>query len=243
MQLSEKDFLNYIRCPLYYQIESKGHSLKRDTYNSLIHDVANEYINRVGAIPLLGDFNHEKYIKKKWDNVCLMNQHIITPKQTIQGWGCLYRLVELLTNPNITVLDTEMTYKIESASCKHSLQGYLDPIIKQGDFYQTLIISFSDKLPESYVMDMNLKHTIDSYALNELIPGVQHVTTYYNLKTGQEKDTLRFSSHHKRLLSILDTVGTCIEQELIYPRNSYSCSTCNLRGICDRWEGGKTDGR
>lgn len=239
MQISERDLLNYIKCPLYYQIEATGQNLKRDTYNSLIHDVANEYINRVGAIPLLGDFNHEKYLKKKWDNVCLTNQHLITPKQTIQGWGCLYRLIELLTNPYITVLDTEMTYKIEPIGSKHSLQGHLDPIIKQGDFYTTLVISFSDKLPESYVMDMNLKHTIDSYALNQLIPGIQHVTTYYSLKSGQEKDTLRFDSHHKRLESILNTVGDCIEQQLIYPRNSYSCSTCNLRGLCDRWEGGK----
>jgi hypothetical protein len=239
MQISERDLLNYIKCPLYYQIEATGQNLKRDTYNSLIHDVANEYINRVGAIPLLGEFNHEKYLKKKWDNVCLTNQHLITPKQTIQGWGCLYRLIELLTNPYITVLDTEMTYKIEPIGSKHSLQGHLDPIIKQGDFYTTLVISFSDKLPESYVMDMNLKHTIDSYALNQLIPGIQHVTTYYSLKSGQEKDTLRFDSHHKRLESILNTVGDCIEQQLIYPRNSYSCSTCNLRGLCDRWEGGK----
>ena len=239
MQISERDLLNYIKCPLYYQIEATGQNLKRDTYNSLIHDVANEYINRVGAISLLGDFNHEKYLKKKWDNVCLTNQHLITPKQTIQGWGCLYRLIELLTNPYITVLDTEMTYKIEPIGSKHSLQGHLDPIIKQGDFYTTLVISFSDKLPESYVMDMNLKHTIDSYALNQLIPGIQHVTTYYSLKSGQEKDTLRFDSHHKRLESILNTVGDCIEQQLIYPRNSYSCSTCNLRGLCDRWEGGK----
>ena len=239
MQISERDLLNYIKCPLYYQIETTGQNLKRDTYNSLIHDVANEYINRVGAIPLLGEFNHEKYLKKKWDNVCLTNQHLITPKQTIQGWGCLYRLIELLTNPYITVLDTEMTYKIEPIGSKHSLQGHLDPIIKQGDFYTTLVISFSDKLPESYVMDMNLKHTIDSYALNQLIPGIQHVTTYYSLKSGQEKDTLRFDSHHKRLESILNTVGDCIEQQLIYPRNSYSCSTCNLRGLCDRWEGGK----
>lgn len=243
MQISERDLLNYIKCPLYYQIEANGQNLKRDTYNSLIHDVANEYINRVGAIPLLGEFNHEKYLKKRWDNTCLLNQHLITPKQTIQGWGCLYRLIELLTNPNITVLDTEMTYKIEPIGSKHSLQGHLDPIIKQDEFYTTLIISFSDKLPESYVMDMNLKHTIDSYALNELIPGIQHVTTYYSLKSGQEKDTLRFDSHHKRLESILNTVGDCIEQKLIYPRNSYSCSTCNLRGMCDRWEGGKKNDR
>jgi hypothetical protein len=115
----------------------------------------------------------------------------------------------------------------------------LDPIIKQDDFYTTFIISFSDRLPESYVLDMNLKHTIDAYALNQLIPNVQHVTTYHSFKSGAEKDTLRFSNQFTRLENILNTVGTCIEQDLIYPRNSFGCSTCQMRGLCDQWIGNK----
>jgi hypothetical protein len=84
-------------------------------------------------------------------------------------------------------------------------------------------------------MNMNLKHTIDSYALNQLIPGINHVTTYHSFKSGEEKDTLRFPKHWERLETILKVVKTCIEQDLIYPRNSYSCSTCNMRGMCSDW--------
>ena len=241
MILSEKDFLNYIKCPLYYKLEAQGQNLKRDTFNSLLHDVANEYIRRVSNIKLLGNFNHENYIKKNWDKTCLLNQHIITPKQCIQGWGYLFQLKEFITKSGVEILDTDMTYTIEPEGLGYGLTGYLDPIIKQGDFYTTLIISFSDKLPESYVLDMNLKHTIDSYALNQFIPNIQHVITYHSFKSGAEKDTLRFTQHHQRLESILETVGKCIEQDLIYPRNSYSCSTCNLRGMCDIWAGKRGD--
>ena len=165
------------------------------------------------------------------------NQHIILPKQCVQGWGYLYRMIEFFNRPGIELLDTNITYVIAPQNSKHTLTGSLNPIIKQDDFYTTIIVSFSDRLPESYVLDMNLKHTIDAYALNELIPDVQHVTTYHSFRSGAEKDTLRFSNQFKRLDNIIETIGTCIEQDLIYPRNSFGCSTCSMRGICDKWIG------
>ena len=234
MQISEKDFLNYIKCPLYYKLEANGQNLEKDTYNKFLHYAANQYLNRLANTKLLGDFNHEKFLKKIWDKLCMENQHIILPKQCIQGWGMLYKIIEYFKNPSLELLDTSITYVIAPNGGKYSLTGTLDPIIKQGDFYTTFIISFSDRLPESYVLDMNLKHTIDAYALNELIPNVQHVTTYHSFKSGTEKDTLRMSNQFTRLENILNTVGTCIEQDLIYPRNSFGCSTCQMRGLCDK---------
>lgn len=242
MLISERDFLNYIKCPLYYRLEANGHDMRRDTFNTFLHDVANQYIKRVGSEKYLGKFNHEHYIKKHWDKVCLENQNIITPKQCIQGWGYLYRILEFINTTGVEVLDSEISYKIEPEGQRHGIYGTLDPIIKQGDFYTTLIISFSDKLPESYVMDMNLKHTIDAYALNQFIPDIQHCTTYHSFKSGAEKDTLRFPKHFKRLEYILEVVGNSIEQDLIYPRNSHSCSMCTFRGLCDQWIGDDKDG-
>ena len=243
MLLSEKDLLNYIKCPLYYKLEANGHNLRRDTYNTYLHEVADKYIRRVGSTKLLGNFNHENYVKKHWDKVCIENQHIITPKQCIQGWGYLYRLIEFINIPGIEVLDPDMTYKIEPEGCRHGVTGTLAPIIKQGDFYTTLVMSFSDKLPESYVIDMDLKHTIDAYALNQFIPDIQHCITYHSFKNGEEKDTMRFHKHFQRLEYILEVIGNCIEQDLIYPRNSYSCSTCTLRGLCDQWMGDDKHGK
>ena len=239
MQISEKDFLNYIKCPLYYKLEANGQNLEKDTYNKFLHYTAQQYLNRLANRNILGDFNHEKFVKKIWDKICLENQHIILPKQCIQGWGMLYKIIEFFKNPKIELLDTSITYLISPEGSSYSLTGILDPIIKQDDFYTTFIISFSDRLPESYVLDMNLKHTIDAYALNQLIPNVQHVTTYHSFKSGAEKDTLRMSNQFTRLENILNTVGTCIEQDLIYPRNSFGCSTCQMRGLCDQWIGNK----
>ena len=237
MQLSEKDFLNYIKCPLYYKLEANGQNLEKDTYNKFLHYVANQYMNRLFNVPILGKFNQEKYIKKMWDKICMENQNIILEKQCIQGWGCLYRMIEYFNRPGIQLLDTNITYLIAPEGSKYSLTGTLDPIIKQGDFYTTVVISFSDRLPESYVLDMNLKHTIDAYALDKLIPNIQHVTTYHSFKSGAEKDTLRFETQFKRLDNIIETVGYCIENNLIYPRNSFGCSTCQMRGLCDKWIG------
>ena len=141
MLLSEKDFLNYIKCPLYYKLEANGHDLRRETYKTFLHDTANKYIKRVGSTKLLGNFDHEHFIKKHWDKVCMENQNIITPKQCIQGWGYLYRILEFINVTGVEVLDPEITYVIEPEGAKHALTGALDPIIKQGDFYTTLVIS------------------------------------------------------------------------------------------------------
>jgi hypothetical protein len=237
MQLSEKDFLNYIKCPLYYKLEANGQDLQKDTYNSFLHQVANQYLNRLANVPYLGDFNQEKFIKKAWDKICMENQHIILEKQCIQGWGCLYRMIEYFNRPGVQLLDTSMTYVIHPDGSKYSLTGTLNPVIKQDDFYSTIIISFSDRLPESYVLDIDIKHTIDAYALNQYIPDIQHVTTYHSFRSGAEKDTLRFNKQFQRLDSIIDTIGKCIENDLIYPRNSFGCATCQMRGLCDRWIG------
>ena len=243
MLLSEKDFLNYIKCPLYYKIESNGHNLRQDSFNTYLHKISDMYIKRVGSTKLLGNFDHENYVKKHRDKVCMENQHLITPKQCIQGWGYLYRIIEFINVTGVEVLDPEITNRIEPEGNRHGVTGTLDPIIKQGDFYTTLVISFSDKLPESYVMDMNLKHTLDAYALSQFIPDVQHCITYHSYKSGAEKDTLSFPKHFTRLEYILEVVGNCIEQNLIYPRNSFSCSTCTFRGLCDQWMGDDKDGR
>lgn len=237
MQISEKDFLNYIKCPLYYKLEANGKNLEKDSYNKFLHYTADQYLNRLSNIPIMGKFNHEKFVKKIWDKICMEHQDIILPKQCIQGWGMLYKIIEYFNRPGIELLDTSITYLISPEGSKHSLTGTLDPIIKQDDFYTTFIISFSDRLPESYVLEMNLKHTIDAYALNQLIPNIQHVTTYHSFKSGAEKDTLRFESQFRRLDNILNTIATCMEQDLIYPRNSFGCSTCQMRGLCDKWIG------
>ena len=190
MKITEKDFLNYIKCPLYYKLESNGQNLQKDTYNKFLHYVADQYLNRLANVNLLGPFNQEKYIKKMWDKICMENQHIILPKQCVQGWGYLFRMIEFFNRPGLELLDTNITYTISPEGSKHILTGSLDPIIKQDDFYTTIIISFSDRLPESYVLDMNLKHTIDAYALNELIPDIQHVITYHSFRSLYEIDTM-----------------------------------------------------
>ena len=69
MKISEKDFLNYIKCPLYYKLEANGHNLQKDSYNGYLHYVADQYLNRLANVKILGDFNQEKYIKKMWDKI------------------------------------------------------------------------------------------------------------------------------------------------------------------------------
>ena len=69
VKITEKDFLNYIKCPLYYKLESNGQNLQKDTYNKFLHYVADQYLNRLANVNLLGPFNQEKYIKKKFKGV------------------------------------------------------------------------------------------------------------------------------------------------------------------------------
>lgn len=232
MELKEKEFFEYIKCPLRYQLIKKGHNLnEQKTFNQICYEAINSNINaRVNDMK--SDFNS---FKRKWDSLAKENE-IIGPKKLLNGWGLIYRTFEYIEMFNLKFLDCNTSYKIEIPGSKVSLTGILGPIIDKGVYIEVFVPNFNKTLPERIDIDTKLKHTIDAYAIKQMFKK-DTVFTYYSPATGKTIETMRSTRDFKKLESMLTMVGKAIDSNIIYPRETFMCSSCVARPMCKSWIG------
>lgn len=237
MELKEQELFEYLKCPLRYQFTKKGIDLGSDkTFKKLTYSVINHYF----AAKTNGLKADSNTIKRKWDLVCEENSYLLTPKKILEGWGMLYRTYEYVTNNNYKFMDINMPYKIEVPGTKISLIGQLAPMIDKGSYIELFIVSFDKVMPDRVTIDMMLKHTIDAYAIRKMFKK-DVVITYYVPAQGKTIQTLRSTRDFKRLESILKYVGMSLDSNIIYPRETFLCSSCLARDLCKSWTGNEED--
>lgn len=226
MVIKEQDLLNYISCPIKYNLSNNGYDIDKKTYNTFLHEVYKFMISiyHYEGIELL-----DEKMKKKWDTICFKNQDIITSKKVIEGYGILYKVYEYLRNNKPKLVDINIPYEITVD--KYVLTGTIDMVIDKGGQYEILVPSFSKTLSESFYIDNNLKYTIAAYIVDRLYNKMV-VINCYNFIWSNSKYTLRNTKDFNRMKKIIQNVGTCIEHELMYPRIGHHCNTCKIKGLC-----------
>lgn len=231
MLIKESDLLNFISCPIKYMVYKNNNINEPDTYNTLLHKSYKWTINDYNYNGLEG---LDARIKKHWDKVCIQHQNEILPKKVIEGWGMLYRVYELLRDKHIEILDVDIPYHIEIPGTSYAVEGQIDMISKYGDDIEILVPSFSSRMPESYLIDNNIKHSLDAYAIKEMFNKNTFIT-YHNYNISKDKYTARLERDLNKLELIVKNVGNCIESDLLYPCTGYHCSSCMARAICSEW--------
>lgn len=229
MVIRENDLINYMSCPVKYLISKNGYDLKKKSYNYFLH----EMFNFIMGIYSYDNINNlEEKAKKKWDNICMQNKDIITPKNVVEGWGTIYKIYEYIIYNKPKIIDLNVPYEININNTL--LAGQLNILIDRGQQIEVLIPSFSNKMPESYLIDCDLKNTIDSLAIKTLY-NKESVFTYYNFTYNKCRYGLRNEKDHTKLKAIIDNVSFAIENNIIYPNHDYHCNTCLGKSFCNRW--------
>jgi hypothetical protein len=231
MLIKESDLLNFISCPIKYMVYKNNNINEPDTYNTLLHKSYKWTINDYNYNGLEG---LDARIKKHWDKVCIQHQNEILPKKVIEGWGMLYRVYELLRDKHVEVLDVDIPYHIEIPGTSYAVEGQIDMISKYGDDIEILVPSFSNRMPESYLIDNNIKHSLDAYAIKKMFNKNTFIT-YHNYNISKDKYTARLERDLNKLELIVKNAGNCIENNLLYPCTGYHCSNCMARAICSEW--------
>ena len=231
MLIKEADLLNFISCPIKYLVYKGNKIHEPATYNKLLHEVYKWVIDTYNYEGING---LDAKIKKKWDKTCLQNQDIIVPKKVIEGWGMLYRVYEQLRDKHVEILDVNIPYHIEMPSTSYAVEGQIDMMAKYGDDIEILVPSFSNRMPESYLIDNNIKHSLDAYAIKTIFNKDTFIT-YHNYNVNKDKYSGRFKKDFNKLELIVKNVGTCIENNLLYPCTGYHCANCMARGFCSEW--------
>ena len=231
MVLKEKELFEYIYCPVRYKLLKNGNMFdEQKSFKKLCYEAINSYYN-AKSNGLRADANT---LKKKWDSIASHNTSILNPKKVLDGWGLLYRAYEYVDLYNVEFTAVNHSYSIEIPGTGVCLTGVLDPFIIRENYIEIFITCFDKQMPERIDIDTKLKHTIDAYAIKKLY-NKDVVINYYVPSQGKTIQTLRSTQDFKKLESIVKNVGKAINANIIYPRETFMCSSCMARPICKAW--------
>ena len=235
MELREKEFFEYIKCPLRYQFVKNNIDVGSDrTFKKLVYSAIISYYS-AKTNGMKADANT---LKRKWDSICEQNQDILNPKKVLEGWGLLYKTYEYIKNNNIEFTDINTAYSIEVPGSKINLIGQLDPIIDKGDYIEIFITCFDKVAPDMVTIETRLKHTIDAYAIKNMFKK-DVVINYYIPALNKTIQTIRGTKDFNRLEGIITNVSKAINSNIIYPRETFMCTSCLARDLCKAWSNNK----
>ena len=233
MVLKEKELFEYIYCPLRYELLSKGNIFnEQKSFKKLCYEAINSYYSSK-CNGLKADANT---LKRKWDSIASNNTSVLNPKKVLDGWGMLYRAYEYINLHDINFTAVNHSYNLEIPETGVCLTGVLDPFIIKENYVEIFITCFDKQMPERLDIDTKLKHTIDAYVIKKLY-NKDVVINYYVPAQGKTIQTLRSTNDFKKFESIIKNVGKAINANIIYPRETFMCSTCVARPICKAWAG------
>ena len=233
MVLKEKELFEYIYCPLRYKLLANGNTFdEQKSFKKLCYEAINSYYN-AKSNGLKADANT---LKRKWDSIASNNTSVLNPKKVLDGWGLLYRAYEYIDLYNVNFTAVNYSYNIEIPETGVCLSGVLDPFIIRDNYVEIFITCFDKQMPERLDIDTKLKHTIDAYVIKKLY-NKDVVINYYVPAQGKTIQTLRSTNDFKKFESIVKNVGKAINANIIYPRETFMCSTCVARPMCKAWTG------
>lgn len=233
MKLTEQQLFDYIYCPIKYYLKYEKKIIVEEeiTTNKLLNKIAKYFYTSVvnEKLPTLNQ------MKSKLDSICEQHKDIITPKKSIEMWGKVYSFYNWACDNKISVIDANARYVINVG--EHILEGTMNPInIVDNQRLESLIINFSNRIPDQLEVDTKLKYTIDTIAFNNSNEELKIIgTKIHLLQKNKDIITMRNETDFKRLKSTVSNVAKSIENKLYYPRETHMCTSCNYRAYCRAW--------
>ena len=234
MQLTERQFYDYMKCPIYYQggYQYGLTPIDQPSMNKLLNKVAHAFCAQLAAQVVLS----RRDVEKMWDRVCKQNSEYITDKKVVDGITALMQFYRWAEDKQLMIGSTDIPYSIIfNQENPIELIGKISTIAVTPDKkMELLVLDFERKTPDRAVMDMKLKYTLDAFAFKQLMNkdiGI-HV---HHVRSAQDYYTFRANDDFLRLESAVKTIGRCIEEKIFYPRENAFCSSCDMRNYCRAW--------
>ena len=240
------DIMDYVRCPIIYLMKSSfgiEESNTRQDYADSIKTIVYHYFFR------LMEDNHvgADTLKNKWDTVWLndLEKRDILYKEEkdrraslgYEGISSILRFHRQISeNPGFPLV---VGQEFEVSVGKYIISDTIDVVreVQEGYDKKIELIYFNpgSYSPDDWEIKNNFHISLQSYAFRKLFEAKEQRLCYYSLKTGKQVYTHRTEDDFKRLESFIDIVGTSIESNLYYPKPSYACKTCSIKGHCQQW--------
>lgn len=228
LTISEQKFFEYMYCPMRYDFICKGFNPTDTTLNKQIYSVVkNLYISTLDKT-----YSTITPLKTKWDKIAADQQ--LESKRVLEGWGNIINAYNYVTQTKSKFSDVDHSYSLEIPGSKLIIQGQVDPFIDKGSHMEVFISHFGKKQPDKADIDKKLKHTIDAYILKKQY-GKDTVFKYHCFTTGKEYITTRSTRDFNRLETIVTQVGKALDNDIIYPRETFMCNSCCFLDMCKQW--------
>lgn len=232
MELSEKDFFEYMKCPVRYQLrrseffEEEAKGLK----DYLQLTLNNFYTAIKYKKP---DF---RIMESKWDSIIKSDQSFSSNlNKVLEGKGLLVRTYEYFRGHNIRFMDTNTPYNIEVDGSGIALKGIMNPLIEiDHKTIEILIFDFNKKIAKKEDLEVRTKITLDAYVANKMF-NRDIVIRVHNLHNNVDTLLVKGKKDYKRFEDMLRNVNKAISNNIIFPRETYMCNSCHIKYMCKSW--------
>ena len=234
--LTEDEFFHYLKCPIHYDtIYNKKFSPEQlPTMRSLLEKVTKYFFTNLmqGKVPTTNE------IKRRWDKQCELHPDIITAQKTLDGLGLLMKMYRWAEEVELRIIDQQIPYVIgvdDLEGERFEFRGHIDTVAadKENELY-LLSMDYSNRYPMQSYLDMKLKFSLDSFALNALYNKSAGIKIHY-VKNHKDFYTMRKEDDYIRAKKALANVFYAIEHDIFYPRETAFCTSCDLIHFCRAW--------
>lgn len=199
-----------------------------------------ETVNYFYAGILDGKLRTYKELEKKFNSY-----HVsITKDEMIRAWEKVIKITEWSKAEKIVIGDINKSYIYISES-SNQISGTINYIVVN-DNHNIILLYFdlSDKrLDESY-LSRKLKYTLDYFGFEKVFGKRPDFIKVHSVKYDEDYVFYKTEDDRKRLDLTIDNVCHCIEHQIIYPRETYLCKSCQYSNYCTFWcKGGEKDVR
>jgi hypothetical protein len=211
-----------------YDFIQKGFAPTDVSFNKKVYSVVKSlYISTLDKT-----YTNINPLKAKWDKIVSKEQ--LESRKVFEGFGNIVNAFSYVHQNNIKFSDVDHSYILEIPGSKITITGQLDPFIDKGRYIEVFISHFGKKQPDKADIDKKLKHTIDAYVLKQLYDK-DVVFKYHCFTTDKEYITTRSTKDFNRLKNIVTQIGLAINNNIIYPRETFMCGTCCYLDMCKSW--------
>ena len=233
--ITEEQVFNYIRCPLHYDtVYNKKIVLEKEkTFYGLLKKLATKFLTLLSS----GKVMTSSSLKSAWDKIYEQNQDVIPQNRMLEGLDLLMKMYRWAEKVELRVVDQKIPYSIgiDSRIGRIDFRGHIDCVAadKDNDLY-LLVLDFGNRMPNQTFLDMKVKFSLDSLALNRVYNKWAGIKVHY-VKGDKDFYTVRKQEDYNRVETAISNIAYSIQQNIFYPRESVFCSSCDMSNFCRAW--------
>ena len=233
---TEEELFHYLKCPIHYDtIYNKQFSPStQPNMRTLLDGVKKNFYTQL----MLGKVMPTSEIKRRWDKACEMNPDIITQQKCLDGLGLLMKMYRWAEDMQLRIIDQDIPYSIGidgKNGERIDFRGHIDTVAadKENEVY-LLAMDFANRYPVQSYLDMKLKFSLDSYALNTIY-NKQAGIKVHHVKNNKDFYSIRKEEDYVRAKTAIANVVFAVHNKIFYPRETTFCTSCDLLHFCKAW--------